>query len=175
MAKQRRSTGLPSATPTHSYDVKDAPGGVGGSAARFGSGDQQDLGRAETVLEALCSESRRQCDDAMDAMCSMDARTFRTTLLGGTRLKTLHSLEQCIQASIRNSRFQERLLAETSALKLDKQTLADSRLQRQLLALSCSTVTATANLAEEILSRQEAKPSSARYRRDCQLEQLLPY
>lgn len=150
MAKQRRVIGLPSAT---TNDIKGAPGGGDGSAARSGSVDQQDLGRAEKLLEAVCSGSRRQCDDAMDAMCSMDEETFRTALVGTTSQKTLHGLALCIEASARNSCFQGRLLVGISALKLDRKTLVGSRLQRQLQALSSSTITATAKLAEQILSR----------------------
>ena len=163
MPQQQRVSGpIPAAIDakpkyTHSKVVR---GGGVRSATRSGSAEQLDLGRPEEVLAALCRGSP-ESDKAIEHIASMQQGTLRTTYLGETRSKRLHSLAQCLGAG--DSRSKALQLATLSALKLDKRDLADSGLQQQLRPLCSSAATAVAKLAKKILDWQEAKPESARY------------
>ena len=173
MPKQRRVSGLVhselGAIPKLSQP-KVARGGGDESATCSGSVTQLVLGRAETVLEALQSNSQPECDDAIEYIQTMNQGVFTAAFLRGLRPKTLQSMAQCLGALPGHSYSQRQLLTKISALNLSKRELAESGLLRTIRHLVSRTNAATAKLTNEILSGQEARSASAW----CLLKRLPP-
>ena len=108
------------------------------------------------------SGSQPECDNVIDHIETTNENAF-TALPEQLRENTLQSIAQCLGSLPEDSRSQQKWLTKIWALDLSQTALAEAGLQRTLRHLKSKADTATANLAKQILSGQQAQPDSARY------------